>query len=364
MDELVARARAELSPPWDELREARVLARVLAAAEAPAQPTSRWFVPSALAGAALLLALALWLAPRHESKLGGESAQALAPARAALAGASSSVLLLADGSRALLEPGAEVHATEQSQQLVRLIQKRGRVRYDVSVDPGRRFVVAAASAEIRVVGTVFDVSLDGDGDGVAVAVERGRVIVASGEREVTLGAGESLRLSEGGGVAVRPMRGEPVAAASVEPGSVAIHAPPSPAAHEPNRASPTVAELLQQADAARARGDAADAERAFARVFKEFPRDASASSAAFSLGRLQSARGAFGAAARTFDELRRRAPNGPLAQDALAEAASSWALAGNTGRARSLATEYLARHPGATHGERMRRLLASTSDAR
>ncbi len=349
MDELLARARTELEPPWDDLREARVLSRVLdeagLAKELPAW--RRPWLRAGFGGLAVAAVLAgVWLfssagsVPRQAGPAPAEAVTATATPEA------SSLLALADGSKAFLTPGAEVQALEQSPRLVRLAQRVGTVRYEVKPDTQRPFTVVARGVEVRVIGTVFTVAVDPEG--VRVSVERGLVAVTSGTRAVELSPGENLRLSS------RDLPSEvsdkPVASAS----PVALTSPS--AAPAGSGASPAV--LMAEADAARARGDLAAAERVLGRLVAEHAGSPQATSARFSLGRIQSARGNFAGAARTFEALRQRAPSGPLAEDALAEAANAWALAGQSAQASALSTQYLARFPQGPHAERMRRLGA------
>ena len=347
MDELAKRARAELEPPWDDVREARVLSRVLDDAsalerrEADRRPK---LAAAAVAVVAAAAALGLWL--RAPATTGSRSVEARPSAHVSpRAGAEApSVLALADGSRAYLAPGAELQALAQSPALVRLAQTKGEVRYEVKPDPLRPFTVQIRDVEVRVIGTVFTVAAEPSG--VRISVERGRVAVTNGGREVELTPGENLRLSSSGAdkPIPSPARPQPTAESS------AARQPSSAAVPE------SAAGLVEEADAARARGDLPAAERALRSVLARYPSSPQATSAAFTLGRIQRARGDFGAAARTFDALRRHAPAGPLAEDALAESANAWALAGQSTQARALAEQYLARYPGGPHAQRMRRL--------
>ena len=348
MDELAKKARAELEPPWDDVREARVLARVQAH-ESAARGRSWWPLLLVATSGAVALALALLLVRGRFDSTERERVAVPAPTVTPVAssGADVSVLALADGSKAHLRPGAEVRALEQSASHVSLLQLTGEVRYDVRPDPQRPFTVLARGVEVRVIGTLFTVSVEPGG--VGVNVEHGRVSVKNGSRAVELTAGERLRLSSSE-VVEAPAAGPPTSARP-EPSSQ-----PAPGEPAGERAPETAAVWLARADQARAVGDLATAEHALKRVVSEYSTDPKAMSAAFSLGRVQSARGNFAAAARTFEALRKRLPGGPLAEDALAEAANAWALAGSTGQARALASEYLARYPQGPHAGRMRRL--------
>jgi transmembrane sensor len=356
MDELLTRARNELEPPWDDVREARVLSRVLDEASLTRQPLWRrpmvglgGFLAVAAAAAAMFLFLRAPPAPRVPPA--PTVTLAAPPSRdgtQARSRETPSVLALADGSKAHLQPGAEVQTLEQSARLVRLMQARGVVRYDVKPDAERAFTIAAPGVEVRVIGTVFTVAVEDDA--VRVSVERGRVAVKSGTRAVELSPGENVRLSRDDPSTSAEPEGVPERRASPEVAKTG----PDPVAG----AAQSPATLMQEADAARAKGDLAKAERLLARLLAEHQASPQATSAAFSLGRIQRARGNFGAAARTFEGLRRRAPAGPLAEDALAESANAWALAGDAAQARRRAAEYTASYPQGPHAERMRRLSA------
>ena len=351
MDELLKRARTELQPPWDDVREARVLARVVDQAVTPEPAT--WRLRWLGAGTALAVAAVAGFLLLRSEPTPHPPARMLASPRAGVAPtvaphrAASSILALADGSKAELQAGAEMQALEQSPQLVRLSQSRGVVRYEVKPDAERPFSIAARGVEVRVIGTVFTVAVEDDA--VLVSVERGRVAVKSGSRAVELSPGENVRLSTHESPAHK-LGPEPVPPTPADPGK----SPAEPA----GSATISPAALMREADTARAKGDLAQAEQLLAKLLAQHPASPQSTSAAFSLGRVQRARGNFAAAARTFETLRRRAPAGPLAEDALAEAANAWALAGNAAQARQRATEYIASYPGGPHAERMRRLSA------
>jgi transmembrane sensor len=347
MNELGTRARQELEPAWDDVREARLLSRILADAD---QSRFRWSrlaggVAAVATAAALVVGIGRFVSPATEAKAPIASP---ASAQSAPALAGSSLLSLADGSKAHLRPGAVLEPLEQTRQVVRIAQRQGEVRYEVKPDAGRPFTVQARDVEVRVIGTVFTVNVESDG--VRVSVERGRVAVKSGERRVELSPGETLRLSTADSVSTStPTGGEKVTDTRGAPTETTEASPMVPVAASP-------VELLAEADAARGRGDLATAERLLGTLIAKHPQAPQAPSARFSLGRIQTARGNFAAAARTFQALRRQVPSGPLAEDTLAEAANASALSGQTATARSLADQYLKQYPSGAHAERMRRL--------
>lgn len=83
-------------------------------------------------------------------------------------------MILADGSRLTLEAGSQADLAIGPLGR-RLELRRGRLFVEVTPDPLRPFVVAAAGTETEVRGTAFGVALAGEG--VEVAVEHGRVRV-------------------------------------------------------------------------------------------------------------------------------------------------------------------------------------------
>jgi transmembrane sensor len=347
MDELGSRARRELEPAWDEVREARVLSRILTDADAARFPWRRVAagVFAVAAAAALVVGSGRWLSSPAGTTPPIASA---APSQPTPALAGASLLSLADGSKAHLRPGAVLEPLEQSRQVVRIAQRLGEVRYEVVPDIARPFVVVARDVEIQVMGTVFTVNVEDDG--VKVSVERGRVAVLNGARRVELASGETFRLSTAASASTGALPSEQRTAELPSSRVESAATKPAPSADL------SAGDLLGQADAARSRGDLAAAERLLATLIARHPQAPQATSATFSLGRIQSARGNFAAAARTFQALRQRAPSGPLAEDALAEAANASALSGQAGAARSLADQYLSQYPKGAHAERMRRL--------
>lgn len=351
--------------PWDELRQRRVLASIEAQRKASAPIRTRPRSPSA---AGRIVALGLAMAAALVLLVGGGVAlvQATAqtapvdlrvaiadpPAPAAATPAIPHVdpprLTLMDGSVAQLAEAARVDVVVQSPDLVQLLQHGGRVRYEVAPDPERRFIVDASGVEVRVIGTVFSVQVDGQH--VVVDVERGIVEVAAGDRLTRLEAGEELRVeapSDDIVIEADTETPEPETGASARPHASA----PRPSA------APSIEALLADADAARAKGDNSRAAAALSELVSRYPRDPQAYSASFQLGKVQRGRGLHAAAAQAFAACVRRAPRGALAEDARAEAAVEWRAAGRADKARKAAEAYLAQYPAGTHAERMRQLL-------
>jgi transmembrane sensor len=347
MKHLARIPRGELEPPWDDLREQRVLARVLHDRRTePGRARRRRWVAASAAGA-LIAAAAVLLVVRGRGLPKG------APT-AAVVSTGDSTMALADGSQAVLLREANVQVEEQRPDRVRIAQSRGAVRYEVRPDPSREFAVRAAGVTVRVRGTVFTVDLAGDV--VEVRVQRGRVEVDDGARRRDLGAGEELRV---------PARSEPDPTTA----SVPLLDRPSASADsaaepmDPTPASsvlvpPSASALQATADAARLAGRNAEAAAALEKLVALHPSDPRVPGALFTLGRIERARGRYGASAHAFERCHGVAPGGPLAQDALAEAAASWSTAGASEAARSDANKYLSHWPNGPNAARMRALLA------
>ncbi|RMH43648.1 MAG: hypothetical protein D6689_04690 [Deltaproteobacteria bacterium] len=139
----------------------------------------------------------------------------------------------------------------------------------------------------------------------------------------------------------------------------AVDAPPARAAAPPRERSPRerVADLLREADRARAGRRSRAAVDPLAAVVRDYPRDPRAPLAAFTLGRVWlDELGDPREAAHAFARARALAPDGPLAEDALAREAEAWARAGEAARARDRARDYLRRYPNGHRVREMRRI--------
>jgi transmembrane sensor len=254
----------------------------------------------------------------------------------------SSVMALADGSRAVLDDGARLDVLLQTPERIDLAHREGRVRYEIEPDPLRSFVVRAGAYEVRVLGTVF--VIEATIERVRVEVERGKVAVTDEGRVLELGVGERIDL---------PRR--EAAEAGREAAEAGREAVPTKPAPRPPRSS--VDDLLARADAARRSGRAEDAAAALTQLVREHPRDPRAASAWFMLGRVQRGLGRHAEAARAFQGAWKADPGPALAEDARAEEALSWHDAGSTDRAVHAADAYLARYPAGTHVARIRTII-------
>lgn len=341
----LAALRAKLEPPWDEVRERRVLSAILQERRTTGRPRGRvqTWVWAAAAAASVALVIVGW---QSHSWHRGAPAATLSPG--------PSTLALADGSTAVLAPEARMQVEEQRPDRVHLVQSQGSVRYEVRPDPAREFVVTAADTTVRVRGTVFTV--DVQPDGVRVEVQRGRVEVTHAGVARDLVVGESLRVPTGSGAvpSAEPPLPSASSSADVLPSGMVTDRGADPRGPMD---VPSAAALQAQADAARVAGDNALAATALERLVALYPRDSRISSALFTLGRVNRARGMLGASARAFDRCFAAAPGRPLAQDALTEAAQAWASAGDVDAARQDASRYLGRWPQGPAADRMRAIL-------
>ncbi len=172
------------------------------------RPTTRSRLPlwqPALAAAVLAaLGLIVWLArpvtPASAAPLAvwldGDARPS--PTAAAPQAVGPGHLRLSDGSRLELDPGCTASLAADGG--VRLAQGRLRAVV-VPQDPGRRLVVRTEHADVRVLGTIFDVAVGSAG--TEVGVERGRVEVAPQGRPVQqVAAGAAVLVPPQG--AVRP----------------------------------------------------------------------------------------------------------------------------------------------------------------
>jgi transmembrane sensor len=347
LDDLASRVRHADPPPWNDLRERRVLRGALDLGRGRLARRRRRLpvaVGSVLLAAAAVVVLAWWRPTAHP-RATTASTNAATP--------TGSVVDLPDGSRAWPETGATLRVAERQRDRVRVVQMRGSVVYDVKHDPERSFVVQAADVRVRVRGTRFSVALADEW--VDVQVERGRVDVHDGARTTALVSGERLRVhawTVAAAASASTSSAEPAAPAAAEEPAAPTAAPePTASASAPV----TAGTLLARADEARRAGRTAEAAEALRALLGRFPSDPRVPVALFTLGRLESSLGRPLAAAEAFARCRRSA-GGSLGEDALAEEATARARAGDAPTSQALAGQYLHRYPTGTHARRMQAL--------
>lgn len=349
-------AREAVAVPWDELREARTLKEVLAAREREREhgdvaitPETRrravWFagVAAAMAMAALALVIIGVRASRdtRSDELDevaqdvGEHAElvpSIAPPNPALDPAEASLLMLPDGGHVQLQAGAQIELLEE-----RIVQRSGRVRYTINREPTRPREIELGKVGLRVGAAVFEAAIDLHH--VELIVLEGRVELREDGRWVVLERGSEAHIPR-----------EPVSSTELQP------AREQPRPTEP--AIPSAAELMRRADLARTQGRLDDAVVELRTLIARHSQSPHVGAALLTLARLESKRGHHETAAQAFTEHSQRFPNDPLAEDALAGAATQSALAGVTSQAREHAQDYLERFPSGIHQTAMHQLLA------
>ncbi len=202
IDDHIEEFRQRTTPPWDHLRERRVLREIerrLATRRALHRSRRRvllFAVPLSFGVAALVVAYFVGVDLGQKRAVGGPSAAPQvvvgsgAPAPVPGPVEPTNVRVLADGSRLELSRAARVEVRSESGTRVELAQDEGRVRYQVPPVPGRAFVVFARGVLVQVKGTVFVVEVDSGK--VSVRVEQGLVRVAASRGQVELGVGDEL----------------------------------------------------------------------------------------------------------------------------------------------------------------------------
>jgi transmembrane sensor len=308
-------------------------------------------------------------------------------------------LQLADGSHVhALARGAAVVALHNEASRVHLRLDAGGARFDVIPNAQREFVVNAGSVEVSVLGTIFEV--ERDQGRVRVAVTRGKVRVrnaAEGADSTYLLPGESGWFPDVQGAhdahdvahaAVAPApettprdAGTTREAQSERSARARIgRSARRTAATRERQNAPRVAwrslsqsgdyegayrllqednavdddsgALLDAADAARLSGHPQAAVLYLRKVVDHHRETPVAPLAAFTLGRVLLERlGQPSEAAEAFLTARRLAPEGSLAQDALAREVEAWSKAGHPDQAYRCAQEYVEKYP---QGRRLR----------
>lgn len=372
LDELTKRAtQTTADPGWDEVRSERVLRAAMdelrhAEPERRAPPKRGLWIGAAAAAMAAAIVTVVAMGGREPQEPAPPSvptgdpavAAALPPSPPPTAEADGelegdSVLRFSRGSSAILQAGAQLAVLAESAEAVQVRQDEGRVRYEIDPTADQAFQVDVGSVRVSVLGTIFTV--DRAGPRVDVAVERGRVRVEDGRRTLELDAGEQITVQTETGAA-EPAAPGVTRASAVEAGPAD---PPQPATRTKaakRGATPTAASLMAQADSARRAQDWSAAAEHLRQLVRLHPRNRRIPLALFSLGQVERARGRHRAAAVAFAESLQRSGRGPLAEDALAESAISWARAGDMDRAKNAAGDYLNRYSNGIHRARMARI--------
>jgi transmembrane sensor len=369
--QLARRVDAGWQPADVEAQLARLHAR-------RARRTRRWLVAAPLAAAAATAVLVVGVmrpgagdvavAPdardRHDAHATAPeppvavapapAVEIVSPAPAAIEPpAAPGVLSLGDGSVVTpLGQGSRLLARRVSETDVVVALAGGGARFDVPERKARRFRAELGALAVETHGAAFRVQVGRRKGQVEVAAERGEVSARVGQEAHIVAAGETRAFS----IAVRD-GAAPVD--RVEPPAV-----PAPSASWRDDAArgdyaaawaalgalraPLVSmeDLQLAADVARLSGHAGAAVAPLARALELHPDDPRAPLVAFTLGRVHlEDLGAPRDAALAFARARTLAPDGPLAEDALAREVEAWSRAGEIGTARAQALIYTQRYP-------------------
>ena len=275
-----------------------------------------------------------------------------------VAAAASNVVHLADGSTVEPAISATVEVVEQRADRITVALVAGSARFQIAPNGARAFRVLVADTVIAADNATFTCQR---------VIDRVRIDVIGGSVQVR-SSGEQHDLQAGAAATFPPDRphepAPPIAIAPPAPRSpqpkhiareswrdlarggefdrawTALSRPDAPALRdEPD-------ELLLAADVARLSHHPADAIAPLRRVLRDHVGDPRAPLAAFTLGRvLLEELDRPADAASAFAEVDRLAPDGPLAEDAVAREVEAFARAGDVGAANRAADEYLRRFP-------------------
>ena len=271
--------------------------------------------------------------------------------------AASGVLSLGDGSVVTpLGQDSKLLARSVSETEVTVSLAQGSARFDVPDRKTRQFHADVGLLALETHGAAFRVRITRPQ--VEVITERGQVIVKGSRWRHVVIAGETVVFPMAVPAAPPPSpRAEP--APPAEPArawrDAADRGDYAAAWAELERTRPamdSMEDLLLAGDVARLSGHPDAAVGRLARAVALHPDDPRAPLAAFTLGRVRlEDLGAPRDAALAFARALELAPDGPLAEDALAREVEAWSRAGETETARARAVAYSRRYPD---GRRLR----------
>ena len=410
---------ARIERQWSALEQAGLPGP---AGAGPSISRVRIAIATSLAGAALAVAALLWVAntQRAASFIDG-TAPALArrrsffdgtapalsrrrsmPVGALIESAQAPVAVqLEDGSRVELSPRAQLRLVKNGKREVLLELRAGKARFAVAHDRSRPFKIDAGGAQIRVVGTRFELSRSQqpNGEQLSVSVSEGVVEVQrAGESDVRrlragerwgafLPIGDTAPALRGGASSAVPSTStsanepaqqlngaQPQPEAQPEPANEAQNdaqdGEPEPEldqdeaeveaarASEPSSGAPhsaaardrAAARVFERANLARRAGRVRDAADAYAELLARYPRDRRAGLSAFELGRIRM--DALSDPSGAIEALERAAAAGDAAsfhEDALARMVVAYDAEGRTEACRKARDRYLARYPSGVH---------------
>jgi transmembrane sensor len=352
-------AFATIDERWDPQRTERTL-RALQRKRQQTRRRQRALAAVGVACACGALAIALARKPANPTTpTSHPSLQPMAAAPAQL----PLHMQLADGSDVSLhDAAAQVIVDEVSPSRVALALMIGQARFDVLHREERVFRVRSGDVTVEVLGTSFE--LEREASRTRVSVLRGRVAVFWPKGRAELAAGEAGWFPRADPASPAPLdvtshnpkRTARKARAGAALGSTSAWREPAEQgdfehayellAHAPEPVADNVEELLLAADTARLSGHAAAALPFLKRVVAEHAADSRAPLAAFTLGGvLMQQLGQPREAESAYARARELSLNSSLAEDALARQVEAAQRAGDSSRARALASEYVARYP-------------------
>jgi TolA-binding protein len=290
------------------------------------------------------------------------------PAGALLESAEAPIAVrLEDGSRVELTPRSQLRLVDNRTQAVALELRSGTARFRVTHDRQRPFAVEAGPAEVRVIGTQFELAREPAKGGARIhlAVTEGLVEVRRrdlrGEPPQRIRQGEtwSAWIPDGAVVAAAPMP-EPTPEPELEPEPPPVEAPPDATGDTRTRPASSSARPQPEADAsalfgranlARRAGRMRDAAEGYAELLRRFPNDSRAGLSTFELGRIRmdalaDPQGAIVA----LEQALQSSGAASFHADALARIVTANDALGRTEACRAARERYHDRYPNGMHG--------------
>lgn len=185
--ELAATSTVDENKAWNHFKE-----RIQNAGQKPAPVVplfKRFYFRAISAAAILILAISLfWL-------------NQPAPQQTLASGQSVINQKLADGSEIILNKQSSLHYPKTFKGKTRSVELKGEAFFNISPDKSKPFIIDVKDVLVTVVGTSFNVREDSSY--VEVLVETGIVKVSHEGKEVTLQAGEKIKMPFAGAVAAK-----------------------------------------------------------------------------------------------------------------------------------------------------------------
>lgn len=251
-------------------------------------------------------------------------------------------LAFVDGTSIALKRGAKAELRTVTDHGATIALERGTLAVHVVHHDASRWDVVAGGFDVRVTGTKFDATWDPDAKKLTVAMTEGSVHITGPCVDEALAAPNTKTFT---------CDGAPTASVESLPSTSAPGAIPE---------VETAAKLLEKADAARLSNDSANARRLYARIRERFPKSTESAKATFLLGRLAESAGSADEALKHYENVVRETPRDAYAQEALGRSLALEQGRGNVERSRTLASEYLRKHPNGPY----RAYATSVLDAR